>query len=187
LKKYRKNILILTIIILSILIWSIFLLFFPPSKIIGFVGIQNTYWLIFLIAAIAGVSTVTSTSYYASVVAFVIGGANPFLIAIFAGLGMTIGDSLFYFLGKKGAQVLPEKIDRYQDKIEEWLQKRPKWIVVIIIYIYTGLSPFPGDLMSIFLGITNFRYKLVIWPIIFGNITLMTIIGLLAQNRIEIF
>lgn len=186
-KKYSKNIFILSLVILSIAFWTLLLIIFPPQEIIKGIGIENSYWLIFFIAAIAGVSTVTSTSYYASVVTFAAGGANPFLLAICAGIGMSIGDSLFYFLGKKGSKVLPRKIDQYQDKIELWLKNKSRWMIISFVYIYTGFTPFPGDLLSIFLGINNFKYKLIIWPIILGNITLMTTIGLLARSGIEIF
>lgn len=182
--KRNKKLLGLSIVVISIFTWSILLLVFDYREIIGQIGLENSYWIIFLIATIAGVSSVTSTSYYASVVAFAIAGSNPFLLAIFAGLGMSIGDSLFYLLGKKGSQVLPEKIDKYQDRIEIWIHKKPKWLKVTLIYMYTGFSPFPGDLLSIFLGIANFKYKLIIWPIILGNITLMTIISLFAQYEL---
>lgn len=186
-RERTRNILIILFIILIIIFWSILLSYISPQEIISKVGVNNAYWIIFLISSLAGVSSLTSTSYYASIITFAAGGANPFLLALFAGAGMTIGDSLFYFLGRNGDKVLPEKIDRHVNRMEDWIKKKPIWLQRLVIYIYTGFTPLPGDFLSIFLGITNFKYKFIVWPILAGNTTLMLILALLAQNGIGPF
>ena len=132
-------------------------------------------------ATFSGVSSFTSTSHYATVFTFAAGGLNPFLISIFAGIGMTIGDSVFYYLGKRGAQSLPESVERKFQSIKCWIEKKSKKLLPAIVYMYTGFTPLPGDFLSIFLGITSVKYKTIIVPIILGNMTLMLWISFFAQ------
>lgn len=186
-RKRNKNLLILTVVILSIILWSVLFLFISPKEIIDKIGVENSYILILLMAVFSGVSTLTSTSHYATVFTFAAGGLNIFLISLLAGIGMTIGDTIFYYLGKKGSQSLPEKIKGRLSKIEEWLAGKSKAFVPVSIYLYTGFTPLPGDILSVFLGVTNHKYKVIILPILLGNISLMIWISLLAKSGIDIF
>lgn len=181
-KKKNKAIWIFAIIILSVSIWSVVFHFYSPHQIVEKIGVENSYILIFLVATFSGVSSFTSTSHYAAIVTFASGGLNIFIIALLAGIGMTIGDSLFYYLGKTGKESLPLKIKEKIQKVEDWLNSKNKIFVPISVYIYTGFTPLPGDILSVFLGVTNHKFKTVIVPILLGNITLMFLISYFAQG-----
>lgn len=181
-RKKTKNIIIFSTILLSIIFWGVLTYFFKPSEMIEGLGVTNSYLFIFLMAAISGVSSFTSSSHYLTVITFAIGGINPFMISLLAGIGLTIGDTVFYYLGKKGSKSLPKKINEKFIKINKWIENKPKILVPIIVYVYTGLTPLPGDFISIFLGVTNISYKRIVLPFILGNMTLMLLVSLFAQS-----
>src|SRR3989344_6286462 len=77
---------------------TIFLFYIHPAKIILAIGVNNIYIATFLLAIIGGVSAFTATSFYAALFAFALGGANPFLLALFSAPGALMGDLIFWYL-----------------------------------------------------------------------------------------
>ncbi|KKU03865.1 MAG: hypothetical protein UX06_C0032G0005 [Candidatus Giovannonibacteria bacterium GW2011_GWA2_45_21] len=69
---------------------TIFLFYVHPARIILAIGVNNIYIATFLLAIIGGVSAFTATSFYAALFAFALGGANPFLLALFSAPGVLI-------------------------------------------------------------------------------------------------
>jgi membrane protein YqaA with SNARE-associated domain len=172
-------------LLIIITLVSVVSYYISPSEIVENIGIHNTYWLILLVGIVSGVSTFTSTGFLAVYVTLVLGGSNPFLLGLSAGLALTVGDTLFYYLGRNGSRSLPDGIRKYFERAKQWFGTKPKWVLSLCIYLYTGFTPFPGDILNIFLGMSNFRYKEIILPIILGNITLMVIVGHLALSGIR--
>lgn len=157
----------------------LFILFFfiNPREIVDILGVQNSYLVLFCIALLGGVSSLTSSSYYAAIVTFTISGLNPFIMAFIAGIGLTLGDLFFYLLGSWGRNNISGYARRLAEKYSSWLLKKPKWVVQTIIYIYTGFSPLPVDILMVILSFARFPYKSFIFPLFFGNITLVLVIA----------
>ncbi|MEZ5006902.1 MAG: hypothetical protein R2753_01990 [Chitinophagales bacterium] len=82
---------------------SIFFVYVKPDEIIKTIGVKNGYMIIAFFALFGGFSAFTSVSFYATVIAFTIGGLNPFLLALVALPGLFIGDSVYYYFGKSNA------------------------------------------------------------------------------------
>jgi membrane protein YqaA with SNARE-associated domain len=145
---------------------------FGPKKIIEIIGIKNSYFIIFLFAIFGGVSAFTSTTFYATLATFYLGELNFFIIALIGAIGLTIGDSLFYHLGKKSHDFFNET--RHKEKInylKKFMKRIPKKWLFVFILIYTGLSPLPKDILCVVLGITNFEYKKFALLFFIGNLT----------------
>jgi len=47
-------------------------------------------------------SSITGVSYAATIVTLAAGGLNPLLLGLASGLGISIGDTIYYFLGRQG-------------------------------------------------------------------------------------
>lgn len=176
----RKKRLLFFITLLFLLIsFIIFTFKFGPEYIVNLIGLENTYLVIFIVAIIGGVSAITSTSFYALFITFIMGGANPVLLIFLGGLGLTIGDSVFFYLGYKGREVALKS--RFRERIlliTNWLKKHSKKFIFGISYIYVAFSPFPKDILSSILGLSNFSFRYSIIAFLFGNITHCFIITL---------
>jgi hypothetical protein len=174
-------------ILFFLIAWALFLHFYGPAAIIDWIGVEQGYLIAFFIAAFGGVSTLTATSYFATIITLAAAGLDPLLLGIFGGLGVTIGDSLFFFAGRHGRVVMPEKGERYLKRFQDWLKKRPSWLIPVIVYVYAGFSPFPNEFMTVSVGLTGTRYRRIILPLLLGNITITVILAELVRHGIRIF
>ena len=168
--KKRLVFFIFLILFLSSLIY--YVLYIGPEQIVTNIGVENTYLILFLIAIFGGVSAFTSTSFYVLFVTFLAGGSNPIILAIVGGLGLSIGDMLFYLLGIKGREVMEHtRYEKYISKISKLIEKNSQLVVFSVIYLYISFSPFPKDILSVTLGILNYNIKRLFLAMILGNTT----------------
>lgn len=176
-----------TTISLLIVSWIGLLFIISPQKIVESIGIANVYIIIFLIAAITGGSSFTAPSMYGLLITFVSGGASIIPVALLAGLGSTIGDSFYMLLGSKSHAVLPSKIQKKLQRYIEKLETKPHIIMPFFIFSFAAFVPFPNDLMTLSLGITGYRIRNAILPILFGNMVyffLMISVGVVTLNSL---
>ena len=171
----KRNCTIFFTIVSLFILFNLIFFFVGPEKIVQFVGVENTYLLIFLIATIGGLSTFTGAFLFGSIATFAAGGAVPILLGIFGGLGIFVSDSIFYFLAFYGKKAIPEKWDSEIKKIEYWVEKRPSWLVLFLIYIYIGFTPLPNDVLMIILAISGYTYKKIVITLLLGSLTIATI------------
>lgn len=163
-KKYRD--LIIFCVVLAA--WLGALLFISPEEIVANVGVETGYLLVFLTALI-GISSITSASFYATVIILASSGEfNPLFLALSAAPAMAIGDSIFFFLGLKGRSLVPEK---YLNKFSDWLKERPDWLAPVVAYFYTGFTPLPQDFLMVTLGVSGATFWKILIAILLGNIT----------------
>lgn len=166
---------------------GITLAFISPDEIIEIIGIENSYWVIFLVALLGGVSSFTSTSFFATFATFAAGGSNPFILAALGAIAMMIGDSLFFYLGVRGREALISKHEDKVKKLKDWLEERPEWMIPLIIYVYNGFTPLPADVLMIALALIKYPFKKIVVPMVLGHMTLLTTIGVLAYYGVKIF
>ncbi len=167
-------------VLVAIVIVSLILFYSNPAEIVADMGVRNIYAFLFVFALLGGVSSFTSTSFYATVITLSLsGGLDPLTVGIIAGIGMGFGDSMFYLLGQRAYKAFfySENNQRRVQKFLSWLEKKPRWMMPIIIYIYSGFTPFPGDLLMMSMAILGYPYRKAIIPMVLGNITLVTGLG----------
>jgi membrane protein YqaA with SNARE-associated domain len=168
------------ILSIGIFVALLFVLFFfiNPQELVESLGVTNSYIILFFVALIGGTSSLTSSSYYATIIAFAISGLNPFIMALVAGVGLSIGDAIFYLLGIWGRNNISGRAKHLVEKGSRWLLRKPKWLVQIIVYLYTGFTPFPGDVLMVTLSFARFPYKSFVIAGLLGNITLVLVVAL---------
>lgn len=181
----RKRYYTLLLIIGLIIGWSILLSYFPPTEIVAAIGTQNGLLVAFLVSTFGGVSTVTSVNYYAVVISLASGGVNTVALGIVAGIGITIGDSLFYYLGTQGHDVLSGRARQWADSLHRWINDQHESLVQVIAYVYTGLTPLPNDVLTVSLGLAEYSYRRLLPALLLGNITLTILVAEFA-NRSQI-
>jgi membrane protein DedA with SNARE-associated domain len=185
--KKIRNYIIFVATIIMVASWIVLLNIITPTEIIVKLGATNSYIILFLMSAIGGASLVTASSYYIVVYVLATGGLNIAYLGIVGGIGVTIGDSLYYYLGSRGKKVVDDKVDKRLEWLKKSVGKPPNWLMPILIYTYSGLIPLPNDIITFFLGITGYPYKKVVLPLLLGNITATLIIAYLAIYGMSLF
>lgn len=184
--KRRKTSILFFGILGVFILWFIILYYISPSQIIAKFGATDSYAVLFLMSVIGGSSVVTASSYYLTVSVLALGGLNYFLIGVVGGVGVSIGDSIYYYLGFRGRDISSEKFKSRITKIDSFLKRFPEWAIPIFIYFYSFTPFVSNDLMVTFMGLIEYPYKKTIVPLILGNITGTTILAFVAPLGLKI-
>jgi membrane protein DedA with SNARE-associated domain len=167
LRKFCIFLLICLILVLGIISFN----YIDPQEIVAKLGVKNGYLIVFFLGILGGASAVTGPSYFIAISTLMIGGLNPFILILVGGLGLTTGDIIILFLGLKAGKKSPERFKEKIEKLNQFLEKRPKKVIPLIVYAYIGFTPFPNELVTIPLGLTGYQLKKIIPIILLGNIT----------------
>jgi hypothetical protein len=178
----------LLIFILAIIAaWSVFLVFVPSQTIVDYIGIENTYIAAFLLAAIGGISTLTSASFFTAIATFAAGGASPLLLGLFGGVGAFFSNTLLYFLLVYGKRTLTQKWKAFVDRLGKKLEQLPVPLVLLGVFIYSGFTPFPDDILLAVLAISSYTYPRFAPFLFAGNLTIVMLVAYLAQRGVALF
>lgn len=173
-KKIIRSVAVISLFIF----WIVLLYNIPPTKIIEFIGTNNSYILSIIFGFMGGTSILFPFPYYIAAFTFGSGGLNPLLIGILTGTGVALGDSTSYLVGYSGREILSEKLNKYFKIIYAWCTQKPKWMMPLFLYIYSSVMPLPNDVIVMPLGLVRYPYFKMIVPMWLGSITFNTAIAL---------
>ena len=180
---YQHGILVFCVLSFSVAAWIVLLHYVSPSDLVETIGIRNGYLVMFLVALFGGVSSFTAVSFVATALTLSAGGLNPIFLALASGVGTTLSDSLFFWIGRHAHHVIEsQRLSAVIDKIAIWLNDRSRVVVGLFIYIYTGFTPLPTDLLTIVLGLTRQPYVFVIIALTLGNITFTYLLATFGET-----
>lgn len=164
------------------LLLNLVFFFISPDQIVEYVGVENTYLTLFLIATVGGLNVITGGVLYASIVAFAAGGASPLLLGLFGGIGIAIGDTLVFYLFRYTSKTLSPQWQEKITEVKEKVEHLPVYIQYIMIYAYLGFTPLPNDILMFLLAILRFKLLHVLPVILAGTITIATLIAYLGNS-----
>lgn len=167
--KLKRRISVIIIISIFIL-WTIFVYYLSPEKIVEKIGIENSYLLAFTVAFIGGTSIFFPIPYYLLVFTLGAGGLNPIILGLSSASGVLLGDSTSYFLGYTGREIISEKLKKLLEKLYNWCITRKPYLLPIIFFLYGTFIPLPNDVITVSMGMAHYPYKKVIIPLGLGNI-----------------
>lgn len=181
--RHRSAKLTFLIFILTFIAWGALVYYFGSEQIVEMIGVENGYLITFLIALFGGMSSFTGSTYVATLITFANGGLDPLLLALCATAGVSIGDTVYFILARRGSLLLTRRNTLKQkiDKLRAWLEQKPAWLIWISVYLYTSFTPLPNDVLTIALGLTRQPYLLVITALTFGAFTLSFVIMQFGQ------
>lgn len=179
--KRARNTIIFFVLLAFIVLWSILLFFITPQELVRMIGVRNGYVLSFLFGVFGEAATISALSYYPAIITLAAGGLNPLLLGLIAGTGMTIGNCIYFFLGKRGRVVLSERFHNQAERVLRWIQNKPSWAVQILIFLYVGFTPFPNNLLTATGGVVDYPFRKLLIPLILGNIVLTTSLAYLTS------
>lgn len=178
LKKY-KALYISLVVLLSV---GALLYRYPPDMIIEYIGINNSYLATFIIASTGGLNSLTSSIFYAAVATFSSGGANPWLLGLVGGIGITIGDSIIYGLFVYGIKDIKASWKEKAERLRMRIEKYPTWFVYIALFLLLGVTPMPNDIVMLALVLMGFSFIKVAPVILLAGISITTLTAFLGQS-----
>lgn len=178
--KVKRNFLILLATLIG---WLLILQLVGPEKLVEYIGIENGYVVITLIALFGGVSSFTGVTYIAAIITFASVGLSPVGLAIASGIGVSFGDTLYFYLGKHGRSSISQgSLHTFFEKVTKWLEGKSEYWVSLFTVTYTAISPFPNDILALTLGALRQRYIIVVPAMICGNIIFTFILASLGKT-----
>lgn len=177
--KIRRNTIFIALALLAfVALWTWLLLTYGADAIVEYIGAENGYLVMFLVALFGGMSSFSGVTYVATIITLAGGGLNPLFLALAAGAGTTIGDTVYYLIGRYGVREVAESYFAHQvGRLTMWLSTKPRWMVFLGSYLYTGFTPLPNDVLTITLGLTHQPLKVVLPALALGNATLTYLVA----------
>jgi membrane protein DedA with SNARE-associated domain len=183
----KRRVLFLSLIIILMLSLFFLLLYYGPQEIINEIGVGNSYIILFLFAIFGGVSALTATSFFATLGAFYFGGLNLFVLVFIGGIGLTIGDSFFYYVGRKSHEL--SRHTSYKNrvvKLKNKLEGMSPRLAFLFIFLYAAITPLPKDILCFVLGFGEHPYIKSMTPMFIGNMVFLLIFLFLVSFGIEL-
>lgn len=164
----------IAVFILTIVFWVLLIYFFGSQQIVDAIGVKNGYLIMFLIALFGGVSSFTGATYITTIITLASGGLDPTLLALTSAAGVSVGDTFYFVLARRGSYMLKDegKINQYVNKLRRWLRFKPKALIGLVIYVYSAFTPLPNDVLCVAMGLARQPYLLIIAALVLGNFTL---------------
>lgn len=166
------------VIVLLIIGWSILLYYIGPEEIINAIGLENGYLLVFIAGLLGGTSIFFPFPYYLFVLTFGAAGLNPYLLGLLTAGGIIIGECTSYFVGHSTHYLLPTGIEKRMHSLNQWLIRKPKFFVFLILFLWASLIPIPNDFFLVPLGLIRYPFWRVIIPLGLGSIVFNIILAL---------
>ncbi|MFP4424361.1 MAG: hypothetical protein ACLFP2_03970 [Candidatus Woesearchaeota archaeon] len=163
------------IILSLLLVWTILAFVFGDYLVDRLLGVWNGYLLMFLVASFGGFSVFTTASYFTTLILLAQNGLNPLLLGLAGGIGITIGDSFFFYLGMTGREACDSPLRKKIRKVSTFLRERFDWAVPIFVFVYACIAPMPNDVMTVSLGLAGYPYRKIILPLLIGNIVFTSV------------
>lgn len=167
-----------------VVLWTLLFFYVSPKDIVSGIGVKNTYFIAFLIAVVGGVSSITGTSFFASIATFAAGGANPYLLGIIGGAGMCVSDAIFFYLISYGKAAIPPRWRERTARLTRFLRSLPRPAVMTGIFLYAGLTPLPGDILLAALALSDYEFPEILPFLFLGNVSAVILISLLGRSGV---
>ena len=175
------------VVLFFIIGWTVLLYFYNPEEIVGLLGVHNSYVMAFLISMFGAFSSFTTFSTYPAVITLAAGKINPYFLGVAAGIGLSIGDILFFYFGVTVRGVVSETFKERLQKILKRLKNKPDYIIQAFVFLYVGFTPFPNNVLTGSLALIAYPFKKVALPLILGDLVLPTLAAVLAYYGADFF
>ena len=148
---------------------SLMLVAIPTDTLIGYVGTENVFLFMFLIAFVGSLSTFASIPYPLILIGLAAGGFNPLLLGLTSATGVIMADSLTFLVTKRGRTLISENTVRSVDIAAAYIKKYPRMLPPGLV-LYGTMSPLSNDFAVISLSLMKYKYIRVIPFLALGNI-----------------
>ena len=117
---------------------------------------------------------------------FIESGFSPALVIAGFVIGTTVADSIGYFIGWIGSGYANRSYPEYTERISRFLFDHHHWVLPVT-FLYFTFAPLPNEIILIPLALSGYHYRILIIPIIIGNIIHHTLLVLGYQTVFTFF
>ena len=153
--------------------------YLSPARVIGLIGVENAYALIFILALLGGLTTFSGIPYHVVLVTLATGPLNPFFLGLATSIGVILGDSTSYYVGYQGRFLMSLRMQRMLDRVTSVRERHPRLLPVLFL-LYGSLSPFSNDVITIPMGLLRYPFWRVMLPLAIGNLIFNVSLALIA-------
>jgi len=175
---------ILTVVLT--VVFSVGLVSIPTDTLIGYLGTENGYLFMYLIAFVGSITTFASIPYPLFLISLAAGGFSPLLIGLTSALGVITADSVTFLVAQKSRVLLSDGLQASITKIGSHIERYPHLLTPGLV-AYGTLSPLSNDFAVMTLSLMKYHYLQVIPPLAIGNIIYniaVAYLGIYAYNWI---
>ena len=144
------------------------------------------YFGVLLTGIVAGLNTFVPLPAATFTPVFLNAGLNVTLIIVVLAIGTLIADAIGFALGYVGREMVETKYPKLFNFFTELARERTKLIIPIVV-LYAAFVPFPNEAILIPLALAGVRFKLLLIPLIIGNIIHQTWLVLGISNILAFF
>lgn len=148
--------------------------------------VSGGYLGVFLFSIINGFNVFVPIVTASFVPALSAAGLDTFFLILVISLGMTIADSVSFFLARAGRKQVSEKGIRIARSFAAAEEKR-HWVPLSILFAWSFVVPLPNELVLVPIGLLGYRAYKVIPIIAVGNLTFNSVIGFGLIDLFAIF
>lgn len=141
----------------------------PSASIVEYVGTDNIYLFMFLIALIGSLSTFASIPYPLILISLVSAGGSPLILGLASAMGVIISDTLMFFSVKRGKAIMSESLQASITYVGTVFTKYPA-LVMPGLFVYGTVSPLSNDFAVTVFSLMNYSVLRVLVPLALGNI-----------------
>jgi membrane protein DedA with SNARE-associated domain len=154
---------------IGVIVSMVFFFFVDANSVVDYIGLQNAYILMYVMAALGGMTTFNTIPYFSIILILATAGVNPIFLGLASAGGVITGDSFSYLTGKQGALLLPRRLCNLFVKIHELATEYPKSFPFVCL-LYGCISPLSNDFITIPAGMAKIPYWRVMFPLGVGNV-----------------
>lgn len=165
---------------------SFFLASIPSDTLMSFIGAENVYIFMYLLALVGSLSTFASVPYPLILISLASAGASPLALGLVSALGVITSDSITYFAAKSGRGLLGESMKGSVELLATRIARYPRLLTPGLI-LYGSVSPLSNDFAVLSLSFMNYKYYRVVLPLAVGNLIFnlgMALLGVYAYEWI---
>jgi hypothetical protein len=164
--------------------WAALFFLVDPDRLAERLGEENSYLVVLVLSVIGAIGSMTTFTSYPAIVTFAAGDLSPWLLGLVSGVGLTIGDAIFYYVFSEfrlrgGAKEKAEAVGA-------WLEERPGWVIPVVTYVWVGMLPIANNILTGALALSGYSFRRLLAPLFLGNVTFPTAVAWLASRGIEI-
>lgn len=124
---------------------------------------------IFVIAIVSGFNLIVPIPAISFLPLYVASGLSLFLVFLTIAVGVTIADTVAYYIGHFGRIAASGEIARIIQRLIKWREKNHA-LPYIILFLFATFAPLPNEVLLIPMGLLGYRLAYVL-PIVFtGNL-----------------
>ena len=142
----------------------------------GYVGI-------FVVSVISGFNLVFPIPVATFLPTFLASGLEFWYVILTISLGMAMGDTIGYFIGRAGKHMFDVHMRSIMRRLERLRENSPR-LPLLFLALYATIAPFPNELVVVPLAFLGYKLRYILPILVTGNFIFNTLV---AKGIIHIF